>query len=90
MPVVKILRQNFDKMMGKERTFEELDELGFEFGIEIEKDQDGDELYYKFECMNNRPDLLAETSLARAFKVYLQEEKTPRVKLLPPTISIIV
>lgn len=40
--------------------------------------------------MNNRPDLLAETSLARAFKVYLEKEVTPKVKITPPKISIIV
>lgn len=71
MPVIRILKETFDKMMGEERPFEFYDQLGFEYGIQIEKEKEGEEIYYKFECMNNRPDLLAETSLARAFKVYL-------------------
>ena len=55
----------------------ELEELGFEFGVEIEKDEEHDQEgkvvkeFYKFDCMNNRPDLLSESSLVRALKIYL-------------------
>ena len=63
--------------MGKKYPFEWLDQLGFEFGIEIEEDEEKDKdgkvikQYYKFDCMNNRPDLLTEATLTRAFKIYL-------------------
>ena len=67
--------------MGKQYKFEELDDFGFEFGIEIEEDveQVGEEKkeVYKFDCMNNRPDLLTEASLTRIFKIYLSQIETP-------------
>jgi hypothetical protein len=68
--------------MGQKYQFEELDLLGFEFGIEIEEDNEvtltKDNLsvtkeYYKFDCMNNRPDLLTEASLVRTFQIYLEK-----------------
>ena len=82
--------------MGKKYDFEWLDELGFEFGIEIEeddeKDKDGKVVkeYFKFDCMNNRPDLLTEATLTRAFKIYLEQIKTPEVTLTEPTTSMVV
>ena len=35
MPNLKIEQERFDELMGKKYTFEQLDELGFEFGIEV-------------------------------------------------------
>lgn len=64
MPNIKIEKQRFFELMGKEYQFEWLDDLGFEFGIEIEqdfeRDKDGKVIKenLKFDCMNNRPDLL--------------------------------
>lgn len=40
--------------------------------------------------MNNRPDLLTETSLTRIFKIYLSQMQTPTLKLTKPTTKIIV
>lgn len=37
MPNLKIDKKVFDEIMGKEYSFEWLDNLGFEFGIEIEE-----------------------------------------------------
>ena len=82
--------------MGKKYKFEELDNLGFEFGIEIEEDEERDKdgkivkEYFKFDCMNNRPDLLTEATLTRAFKIYLQQIKPPQIVLSQPTTSIVV
>ena len=68
--------------MGQKYQFEELDLLGFEFGIEIEEDIEVTltkenlsvtKEYYKFDCMNNRPDLLTEASLVRTFQIYLEK-----------------
>ncbi len=33
MPNLKIQQDRFDELMGHKYTFDELDELGFEFGI---------------------------------------------------------
>jgi hypothetical protein len=35
MPNLKIEQERFDELMGQKYTFHQLDELGFEFGIEI-------------------------------------------------------
>ena len=40
--------------------------------------------------MNNRPDLLSEASLVRAFKIYLGLIETPQVTLSAPTTSITI
>ena len=40
--------------------------------------------------MNNRPDLLSEASLVRAFKIYLGHIKTPSVTLSAPTTSLVI
>ncbi len=71
MPNLKIEQERFDELMGKKYTFEQLDELGFEFGIEVEEANEENKEYYKFDCMNNRPDLLTEATLVRTFKIYL-------------------
>lgn len=49
--------------MGIDFDIKKLEDLGFEFGIEIEEDVEEEEPgkaveYFKFECTNNRPDLL--------------------------------
>lgn len=82
--------------MGKKYEFQVLDDLGFEFGIQIEQDEEKDKdgnvtgLFYKFDCMNNRPDLLTEATLVRAFKIYLEEATTPLLTLSPVTTSMVV
>lgn len=45
MPNLKIEKKVFEELMGKHYEFEQLDNLGFEFGIEIEEDNEkvGDE-----------------------------------------------
>ena len=40
--------------------------------------------------MNNRPDLLTESSLTRILKIYLGLIDTPEMKLTKPTTSITV
>lgn len=94
MPNLRLKQSRFFELMGRNYDFEELDKLGFEFGIEIEEDQevkDGITTHYlKFDCMNNRPDLLTEATLVRTFKIYLQLIETPTVKLTPSTTRIVV
>ncbi len=38
MPTIKICQKRFNQLMGQEWTLEKLEELGFEYGIEIEDD----------------------------------------------------
>jgi hypothetical protein len=82
--------------MGERYEFAWLDDLGFEFGIEVEEDEERDKdgkvikENFKFDCMNNRPDLLSEASLVRAFKIYLNKIKTPVVTLTKPTTTMTI
>lgn len=95
MPNLKIDKKVFEEMMGKQYKFEELDDLGFEFGIEIEESvesvgENEKKDIYKFDCMNNRPDLLTEMSLTRILKIYLGQIETPEMTLTKPTTQIVV
>lgn len=94
MPNLKIEKERFFELMGQTYPFEELDALGFEFGIEIEQENVVEnnvvKEYLKFDCMNNRPDLLTEATLTRTFKVYLQKMEAPQLTLTPHTTQIIV
>lgn len=88
--------------MGDKYTFDQLDELGFEYGIEVEeadeevveKEEDKEKTvlksFWKFECQNNRPDLLTELALTRILKIYMNKMETPVMKLSKPTTSITV
>ena len=40
--------------------------------------------------MNNRPDLLTEATLVRAFKIYLEQIKTPTITLAPHTTQMVI
>lgn len=42
MPNIKIERSRFFELMGQQYDFKWLDDLGFEFGIEIEEDTEKD------------------------------------------------
>lgn len=46
--------------------------------------------YFKFECTNNRPDLLCESSLTRTLLMYLGKRECPQLKVLPATQKILV
>jgi hypothetical protein len=104
MPTIKIAKKRFNELMGIDFTFEKLEDLGFEYGIEIEEDSEEDmesEIdpktktrkrieFFRFECTNNRPDLLCEASLTRSLLLYLGKRKCPVVKTLPAVHQIIV
>lgn len=91
MPTLKIEKSRFHSLMDQEYTLQSLEDLGFEFGIEVEDEvvPPGPENKlpiesYKFDCTNNRPDLLCEASLTRILKLYLRKGKCPELKVLPP------
>lgn len=94
MPTIKIGKQRFNKLMGQEFTLEKLEDLGFEYGIEVEDDKETEGTtvveFFRFECTNNRPDLLCESSLTRSLLMYLEKAQCPTIKVLPTTQKIIV
>lgn len=61
--------------------FKELDDLCFDFGIELEKGVNDDDVeIYKFEVAANRYDLLSVEGLALAIGVYLGLREHPNIK----------
>lgn len=95
MPNLKVEKDTFHQLMGKQYEFQELEDLGFEFGIEVEEEKEAvqeniTKHFYKFDCMNNRPDLLSEITLTRTLKIYLGQIETPKMKLSKPTTRIVV
>lgn len=46
--------------------------------------------FFRFECTNNRPDLLCESSLTRSLLMYLGKTKCPIIKVLPSKERMIV
>ena len=65
MPTVNVNPKYFIKLFGKEIDFEKLDEMCFDFGIELELGKDSnDNVVWKFEVAANRYDLLSVEGLA--------------------------
>ena len=74
MPTVNVDPDYFFKLFGEKLDFHTLEELCFDFGIELEKgtaEEDGvQKLIYKFEVAANRYDLLSVEGLAQALALY--------------------
>ena len=65
MPTVNIYPAYFFKLLGRTYTYEELDEICFDFGIELEEGKDDKDFkIYKFEVAANRYDLLSAEGIA--------------------------
>ncbi len=78
MPILDTTLSRIRKYMGMEITVEELDELLFRIGFELDsyKESEGD-FELKIEVTPDRPDCLSTVGLVRALKLYLgiQEPK---------------
>ncbi|KAL4503251.1 hypothetical protein ABPG72_000857 [Tetrahymena utriculariae] len=93
MPIVSVNIKNFFKKLGKELTFHELEELCFEYGIEVEEKEvskknkkSGKEekvKEYAFEVGANRPDLLSVETLTQALGVFIGTRKPPQYTVKP-------
>lgn len=71
MPTITINLENFYALLGQEMDREELEELCFDYGLELEDDGDSTETV-KVELPANRYDLLSVEGLAIAFKSFLE------------------
>lgn len=69
-------------------ALQQLEDLGFDYGIEIEEDDQEDK--FTFELGANRPDQLSIEHLLYTLKVYLQIEPIRNYTFLPPKEKIIV
>lgn len=93
MPTISVNKEELFKNLGRSYTFEEFDELGFEFGLEAEE-PDEEEIQsnpdaannWKIEIPANRYDLLCIEGISRALLVFLNQKKAPRYQIVQPTV----
>lgn len=96
MPTVAVNKKQLFKLLGREYTNEEFDELCFQFGIELDEDtteealKQGQEPELKIEVGANRHDLLCIEGIAQTLNVYLGRTLAPKYKLSKPTTKLIV
>ncbi|XP_052286915.1 phenylalanine--tRNA ligase beta subunit-like [Dreissena polymorpha] len=90
MPTVAVNTSELFHILGKKYTFEEFDNLCFDFGLEAEvaEEEDGQgepgQEQFKIEVPANRYDLLCIEGIGRALLVFLEKLKAPRYKSVPP------
>jgi len=82
MPKIHVKKESFDKILGKVLTIDELVNFGFEYGIEIEEDEQ-DKTKVIFEIGANRHDLSCVEGLAEAVGVYYGLRDIPNYKTIP-------
>jgi phenylalanyl-tRNA synthetase beta chain len=82
MPTVHVNKPYFFKLLGKELTAKELEELSFEFGIEFEVDATNPDNFI-FELAANRYDLLSAEGLALSLGHFLKLRPYPKYHILP-------
>ncbi|KAI6243863.1 Phenylalanyl-tRNA synthetase beta subunit [Aphelenchoides fujianensis] len=86
MPTVNVKKRLLDSTLGKKYTQHELDEIFFDFGLEL----DDVEEIYKIEVPANRYDLLCVEGLSRALRVFMGKEKTPKYEIRRPEKPIVL
>ncbi|XP_071146893.1 phenylalanine--tRNA ligase beta subunit-like isoform X2 [Mytilus edulis] len=91
MPTIEVKKDLLFKALGREYSFEEFDELGFEFGLEAEEPEEEEILQnpdlanvWKIEIPANRYDLLCIEGMSRALLVFLEKKQCPRYKTVKP------
>ncbi|XP_033763908.1 LOW QUALITY PROTEIN: phenylalanine--tRNA ligase beta subunit-like [Pecten maximus] len=94
MPTIAVNKEQLFRSLGKTYTFEEFNELCFEFGLEAEEPEEEElqqnpelALEFKVDIPANRYDLLCIEGLTRSLKVFLEKIKAPRYEALEPSAS---
>lgn len=103
MPVITVPKKEFLERLGKNFTDEELEDIFFDFGLELDKVIDDDveltkkvtgnsvaETLYKIEIAANRYDLLSLEGLVNALRSFLGVSKSPNYKIKNGKEEIIV
>ena len=82
MPTVNVYPDYFFKLLGRKYTHQELDDICFDFGIELETGIDDKNVpILKFEVAANRYDLLSVEGIAQAIGMYQGLKKHPNITL---------
>lgn len=86
MPTISLDRADLFDALGKEYSEQELDELCFEYGIELDEwvDDGHERPTVKIEIPANRYDMLCAEGLARSLAVFLGRIKPPKYKVKVP------
>jgi phenylalanyl-tRNA synthetase beta chain len=92
MPTIAVDKAALFKVLGRDYTTEEFDELCFEFGIELDEDTSqstkpedlAQPPQLKIEIPANRYDMLCFEGIALNLKVFLEKEKLPKWQVTPP------
>ncbi len=77
MPTITVNNQTLFKLLNREMSKEELENIAFDFGLEIEEDSNNAE-NSKVEIPANRYDLLSVEGLSCALQSYLRIKECPR------------
>ena len=77
MPTITVNNQTLFKLLNREMSKEELENIAFDFGLEIEEDSNNAE-NSKVEIPANRYDLLSVEGLSYALQSYLRIKECPR------------
>lgn len=90
MPTVSVDREDLFEALGRKYTQEELDELCFLYGIELddwlEAGEDGEErATVKIDIPANRYDMLCFEGIAKALNVYLGRQPAPKYTVVKPS-----
>ncbi|PRT54874.1 Phenylalanine--tRNA ligase beta subunit [Wickerhamiella sorbophila] len=85
MPTVSIDREDLYQALGRPYTEKELDELCFEYGLELDEwDEDSARPTVKIEVPANRYDMLSMEGISRALAIYLEKQQAPKFKVVVP------
>lgn len=92
MPTVNVPVSVFNAGLGKVLTLAELEELCFEFGMEVELQElePKEPNKYSFETGSNRNDLLCAEGIIRSLSIFMGNRESPRFEALKGTESMVV
>ena len=85
MPTISINLEYFYELLGKKLTLKEFDDLCFDYGLELEEDNDVEE-NVKVELPANRYDLLSVEGLALALRSYVDGRQVKHSVIKPETV----
>jgi phenylalanyl-tRNA synthetase beta chain len=92
MPTIGVDKAALFKELGREYTYQEFDDLCFEFGIELDEDtslsskpeDQAQPPQLKIEIPANRYDMLCFEGIAMNLKVFLEKQKLPKWTVTAP------
>lgn len=92
MPVLHVSRKRFFELLGKSMTIQELEDLAFDFGIEIEEElqEESKKEMLKIELPANRYDLLSVEGVTAALGEYIGTQSFREFKTTPPVEKLVI